>query len=198
MTKGKKVYQFKIQLQDITPPIWRRIQIPETSSFWDLHVAITDAMGWLDLHLHEFTIVDSKTGESTWIGSPDPDTQVERNFHNERETRISDWFNLKRRLGLYTYDFGDGWEHQLELEDILPQDEKIEYPVCLDGARACPPEDCGGIPGYENLLEVLEDPKHPEYEELTTWLGEPFDPEHFDIGEITFEDPEERWDHSLM
>lgn len=85
---------------------------------------------------------------------------------------------------IYEYDFGDGWEHKIRIEKILPAEKGKRYPVCLAGKRACPPEDCGGPPGYERLLEVLRDPKHEEYEETLEWLGGPFDPEAFDVNEV--------------
>ena len=98
----------------------------------------------------------------------------------------------ENRLADYTYDFGDNWEHTVELEEILPRDKDVEYPRCIAGERACPPEDCGGIWGYEDLLQIISDPEHEEYEAMLEWIGGEFDPEHFDAKEVVFDDPEER------
>ena len=93
----------------------------------------------------------------------------------------------------YDYDFGDGWEHDVVLEAIAPRQKERRYPLCVDGARACPPEDCGGVPGYEDLLEVMSDPDHEEYDERLEWLGGRFDPEKFDPHRVRFDDPAKRW-----
>lgn len=91
----------------------------------------------------------------------------------------------------YVYDFGDSWEHEIRLEKILPR-EKRKYPACIAGKRACPPEDCGGIWGYEEFLEIIKDPEHEEYEDMLDWVGGEFDPEHFDIEDVQFDDPVQR------
>ncbi len=143
--KFNQVYQFKIALWGIKPPIWRRIQVPETYTFWDLHVAIQDVMGWADYHLHLFEVVDPSTGIKIEIGIP------EKEFGEYGETRpgwkekIADWFTMENRKADYTYDFGDNWEHKIELEKVLLREEGIKYPICIKGRRACPPEDCGGL-----------------------------------------------------
>lgn len=172
------VYQFKITLEGIRPAIWRRIQIPDTYTFGDFHCAIQQAMGWEECHLHQFMIKNPKTGEEERIASADvleDDCVVE-----EEENLISSYFSLENKRALYEYDFGDGWEHKILLEKILPLDPDKTYPICLAGERACPPEDCGGIWGYENILEVLSDPNHPNREERLEWIGGDFDPEAFD------------------
>lgn len=191
--KYRKVYQFKIALRDISPLIWRRIQVPETFTFWDLHVAMQDAMGWSDCHLHRYEMMDTGSREIKQIGWPDPEFSGEREIIDERKAKIAEWFTMEDRSASYDYDYGDNWSHQIELEEILEKNEGTDYPVCMDGKRACPPEDCGGAPGYEELLEAISDPGHPEHEEITEWLGNTYDPEHFDAAEILFDDPEERW-----
>ncbi|GAB6887558.1 plasmid pRiA4b ORF-3 family protein [Desulfothermus okinawensis JCM 13304] len=152
------MYQFKITLKGIRPPIWRRIQVPETYTFWDLHVAIQDAMGWEDYHLHEFEIINPSTGLKVRIGSPDEDFY--REVLLEWKQKIADYFSEENPVANYIYDFGDGWEHKVQLEKILPRKNSINYPVCIKGRRACPPEDCRGIWGYKELLEVIKDPAH--------------------------------------
>ncbi len=187
--KFNNVYQFKITLLGSEPPIWRRIHVPETYTFWDLHVAIQDAMGWDDSHLHEFQIINPSTAAPVNIGTLNEDSW--RDVLPEEKQEIADYFSAENPFAHYVYDFGDNWEHEIRLEKILPR-EDIRYPVCIGGKRACPPEDCGGIWGYEELLEVIKDPNHKEYEEMLEWVGEEFDPEHFDAKEVTFDDPARR------
>ncbi|MFQ5794054.1 MAG: plasmid pRiA4b ORF-3 family protein [Candidatus Bipolaricaulia bacterium] len=187
--KFNQVYQFKITLEDSKPPIWRRIQVPQTYTFWDLHVAIQDSMGWVDYHLHEFEIIDPANGVVR-IGIPEGD--FDREVLAGWRQKIADYFSMENRLAGYVYDFGDNWVHKIQLEKILPREKNINYPICIKGKRACPPEDCGGIWGYEELLETIKNPNHEEYEEMLEWLGGEFDPEHFDVKEVSFDDPDKR------
>ncbi|RZN35652.1 MAG: plasmid pRiA4b ORF-3 family protein [Methanosarcinales archaeon] len=179
------VYQFKITLKRIRPPIWRRIQVPETYTFHDLHVAIQDVMGWEGYHLHEFIMANPVTGLEMHIGTPSEDFDLQEILHDQKEM-IARYFTMEKQSAEYTYDFGDDWKHRVLLEKILPKDEDATYPVCIKGKRACPPEDCGGVWGYEELLEALHDPDSAENEELLEWLGEGFDPEYFDAKAIYF------------
>ena len=188
--KFNQVYQFKITLQGIRPPIWRRIQVPETYTFWDLHVAIQDAMGWSDYHLHEFRILNPSTGLEVNIGLPDE--ELDKEILTDWNQKIADYFTMENSSADYIYDFGDNWEHKIQLEKILPREQNVNYPVCIKGKRACPPEDCGGIGGYYNLLEIISDPENEEYEEMMEWVGGKFDPEHFDVKEVSFDDPDKR------
>lgn len=187
--KFNNVYQFKVTLQDSKPPIWRRIQVPEMYDFWDLHVAIQDAMGWYDCHLHEFEMINPATDSPVNIGIPYEDAG---GVLPERTQKIAHYFSAENPYAHYVYDFGDSWEHTIQLEKIIPR-ENITYPVCIDGKRACPPEDCGGIWGYEEFLEIINDPNHEEYEDMMDWIGGEFDPEHFDPAEITFDNPAKRF-----
>ena len=187
------VYQFKISLKGIEPKIWRRIQVPESYTFWDLHVAIQDSMGWDDYHLHSFTLKNPVTGEKKEIGIPSDDI-----FADEMPTltgwkeKISKWFTEKNMKAKYVYDFGDDWHHEVRMEKISPKVEKGRYPRCIAGERACPPEDCGGIWGYHNLLEIISNPAHEEYEEMMEWLGGGYDPEAFAPAKVEFDNPKER------
>jgi len=189
----KNVYQFKIVLEDIKPTIWRRIQVPENYTLWDLHVAIQDAMGWFDCHLHQFETIELKPRNIKYIGIPDEDDDYMEVATRWKE-KISKWFSLDNKKAMrYVYDLGDNWNHKITLEKILPKEEKTKYPVCVAGARACPPEDCGGIGGFYDLLEIMNNPKHEEYEDMIEWLnGEKFDPEEFEIAEIEFDNPKKR------
>ena len=186
-----QVYQFKIALMYIKPSIRRRIQIPEDYSFWDLHVAIQDAMGWSDSHLHQFTVADPKTGMTAEIGIPDENGFSEGTLAGWKNS-IAKYFSAQNSKARYEYDFGDGWAHIITLEKILPRDENFKYPICIDGKRACPPEDCGGFPGYEDLLEIIKNPDHEEYEEWMEWLGGEYNPEAFDPQNVHFDDPKQR------
>ncbi len=189
-----QVYQFKLALIGVEPTVWRRIQVPETYSFWDLHVALQDAMGWLDYHLHVFRVARPGAVEVEHIGIPDDDPfEGEKPILPGWEIPISRYFARAGTSAHYEYDFGDGWEHELTLEAVLPQQAGQKYPLCVDGARACPPEDCGGVYGYENLLTVIQDPTHEEYESTLEWLGGRFDPDRFDPKRVKFDDPARRY-----
>lgn len=190
--KTKNIYQFKIVLRDIKPTIWRVIQVPETYTFWDLSVAIQNAMGWGGGHLHSFTMKDPTTGKETEIGMPDEEYE-DAEVLPEWEQKIGKWFTKENKDAEYVYDFGDNWKHDVHLEKIVPAEEGIEYPKCIYGERACPPEDCGSTPGYERILEILNDKNHKEYKETLEWLGGKYDPESFDAKEVDFEDPKERF-----
>ena len=186
-----KVLRFKVELLEISPPIWRQIEVPGDYSFWDLHVAIQDAMGWTDSHLHAFEVQDAKQGYVE-IGIPDPDSEA---------TVVAGW---KRKLDrhfkapgdqvTYEYDFGDSWRHSVVLEAVSLADPGSEYPRCVDGARRCPPEDCGGPFGYEEFLEIIADSKHEEHDDTLLWCGGSFDAEEFDPKAVQFDDPAERRD----
>lgn len=186
-TNFNNVYQFKITLKGSKPNIWRRIQVPENYSFWDLHVAIQDAMGWFDCHLHMFNIGGTYPRYEIRIGLPEADEYL-----HSAKVKMKKYFQNEKDKAMYEYDFGDGWEHQLLLEKILPKDPQVDYPLCLAGKMACPPEDCGGIWGYADMLKVLADPKHSEYEDMVDWIGDDFDPLDFDPKEVLFDDPKER------
>jgi hypothetical protein len=198
MSKRKaNIYRFKISLLDIEPEIWRLIEVPDTYSFWDLHVAIQDAMGWLDYHLHTFVPVS--TGESSTVQIGIPESSMDDEYLAGWEVPITRYFVNPGDAARYDYDFGDGWSHEVRLVAIEPKERGAKYPRCIGGERACPPEDCGGIPGYYRLLEVLADPRDEEHEEMVEWLKGhakcyfPYDPGVFDAGAIRFWDPKKRW-----
>jgi len=191
--QSQQVFQFKITLNGISPAIWRRIQVPGDYSFWDLHVAIQDAMGWLDYHLHEFELKQPGSQTRVRIGIPDEDFDWSRKTLAGWVVAIADYFTEANRTALYTYDFGDSWVHQIKLESIESGSPQEKYPACIGGERACPPEDVGGVWGYESFLEIIQDPEHEEYEEMLSWVGGEFDPESFDPQEVRFDDPRERW-----
>ena len=192
--KYNQVYQFKITLKGTKPPIWRRILVPETYTFWDLHVAIQDAMGWEDYHLHEFTLLSPKTGRKVKIGIPsDEDADFGWEVLAEWNQKIAHYFSSENSKADYVYDFGDGWEHSIKLEKILPRETGVAYPRCIGGKRACPPEDCGGIGGYAEFLEAIGDPANELHEDMLDWVGGSFDPDDFDPNDVEFEDPDSRF-----
>lgn len=158
-------------------------------------MAIQDAMGWLDCHLHAFCLRNPDTDEIEEIGIPDDDSPFEDDHPclPGWEVPIAAYFRNPGNRSDDTYDFGDGWEHDFLLEGIVARQPRKKYPRCLDGARACPPEDCGGIWGYEDLLKTIFDPSHKEYESTLQWLGGRYDPEVFDPKKVRFDDPKKRW-----
>ncbi len=185
--KPQFAYQFKITLDGTKPPIWRRIQVPDNYRFWDLHVAIQDAMGWKDCHLHQFSIFSPRELSIVEIGLADEDCDELRIFE-----RISEFFSLVNHTAVYRYDFGDDWFHRVTLEKILTIDPQYTYPRCLAGRRACPPEDIGGVWGFYEKLEILQDPKHQYYQMMRGWFGKDYDPAHFSPKEVLFDDPKKR------
>jgi len=187
------IYRLKIQLLHVDPPVWRRIEVPANGTFWDLHVAIQDSMGWLDCHLHAFARAEGGRMPAETIGIPDPDGFDPAPCRPGWETPMARWLQKRGDVVRYEYDFGDGWEHRLELEAIEPAAPGVAYPRCVAGERACPPEDCGGPPGYSELREILSDPRHEEHRSMRKWLGRPLDPERFDAGAVRFDDPAERF-----
>lgn len=196
MQAAVEVYQFRIVLLEIAPPIWRTVEVPGTYSFWDLHVAIQDSMGWLDYHLHCFRMTRPGTENVMQIGIPDEDAfEGDEPILPGWDVPIASYFAHPGVAAKYEYDLGDGWEHEVTLEAIRPRQKGLRYPRCLAGERACPPEDCGGVGGYENLLAVMRDPTHEEYVSLLRWLGgDRFAPERFNAKTVKFDHPGKRWD----
>jgi hypothetical protein len=178
--KTQEIYQIKVTLLGMDPPIWRRLLVPADLTLEQLHDVLQVAMGWEDCHMHEFRIGQQR------FGKPDP---MEQAFGgprtaSERTARLFSVLGRPRAKAVYTYDFGDSWEHQIVVEKCLAPEPECTYPTCLAGERHGPPEDCGGIPGFYNLLEAISDPEHEQHEELLDWLGEGFDPEAFSVEEV--------------
>lgn len=185
MAAISSVYQFKISLKRTKPKIWRRIQVPSTYTFYALHVAIQNAMGWDGGHLHQFDMKHPRTGGKISIGEPAPDYYgFGTEIIPEENAKITKYFVAAKNKAIYLYDFGDGWQHEIVLEKIMPPETDVNYPRCVAGKRACPPEDCGGVGGYEELLKILADPEHDEYKDKIEWLEEigrdDFNPDDFD------------------
>lgn len=194
--RPKVVHQFLIVLPGTDPLVWRRIQVPEKYSFWDLHVAIQDAMGWLDYHLHEFRLIDANEQAVVSIGIPGEDDPEDRPVVPGWQVPLVDFFGRRNWPGppaTYLYDFGDDWYHVVVHEGFEPADDQRKYPCCVAGEGRCPPEDCGGVHGYAELLRVLADPDHKEHESMLQWARGSFNPETFDPAAVKFDDPRKRW-----
>jgi hypothetical protein len=149
------------------------VAVPENISLARLHLVLQVVMGWTNFHLYQFVVGDAIFGE------PDPD-ETDPLVRRASAKRLSALAKADVITFTYEYDFGDSWEHEITIEEVLTVDEGAACPVCLAGARACPPEDCGGIEQFEELLETLQDPAHEDHERMWTWVGEDFDPERFD------------------
>ena len=169
------VYQIVVTLKDSKPPVWRRFHVPSSLTLAQLHDALQIIMGWTDSHLHRFII----NGQE--FGRPDYEDRFEDDdpLRDERRIHLAKLFPVVPAAFLYEYDYGDGWLHVIVVEWTLSASSGVQYPSCVEGERACPPEDVGGIFGYEELLTILADPEHEEYERMRMWAGEDFNPEAF-------------------
>jgi len=187
---SQQIYQIKVTLRYTRPPIWRRLLVPSSLTLERLHDVLQQAMGWDDAHLHEFRIGSKR------FGKPDPSGQLMGfpAIGNERTTHLYSVLGKVRAKAIYTYDFGDGWEHVIAVEKVLPPEPGVAYPICVGGKLQGPPEDCGGIPGYYNLLEAIRDPAHPEHEDMLDWIGYEFNPEAFSVDDANRRlAPLQRW-----
>jgi hypothetical protein len=178
----ERIYQLRVRLKGIKPPIWRRIQMRDCT-LDNLHERIQTAMGWTNSHLHHFQINDVFYGDP-WLLD---ENFVEMNYQNSRTTMLSKIVpkSGQRFHFAYEYDFGDSWWHEVLFEGCLRAKPGQRYPLCLEGERACPPEDVGGTSGYREFLESLGDPDDEQFEQLAGWIGGTFRPEHFDAEKAT-------------
>jgi hypothetical protein len=176
---GVPIYQLKITLKWSKPAIWRRVKVRADIRLDRLHNVIQFVMPWTDSHLHQFIV-----GEA-YYGVPDPEfADMGSEILNEKRHTLADIALGPKKKFIYEYDFGDGWQHEVVVEKVLPPDAGFKHPVCLAGAKACPPDDCGGIHGYYYMLEKLANPKHPEHADMKAWIGGEWDAERFDMNEI--------------
>ncbi|VGO20035.1 plasmid pRiA4b ORF-3 family protein [Pontiella sulfatireligans] len=175
---GDGIYQLKVSLKGAKPPIWRRILVPSATELNDLHYIIQATMGWKNCHLYQF-----KQGGTFYLPDPEDDFMGFGGFDTEDSAgvRIGVLLRKEKQKIVYEYDFGDSWVHEILLEKITEPEDGLAYPICIKGMRACPPEDCGGLWGYYNLLEILDHPKCEEYEQMLEWVGGKIDPEAFDL-----------------
>jgi hypothetical protein len=176
---GTTIYQLNISLIGIRPVIWRRFIVPANIHLHRFHLMLQAIMGWTNSHLYRFQINGIEYGEL------DPDNEFdELDFVDSHRTKLNQVVFQKKASFIYIYDFGDDWQHRITVEKIMSDDSEGAYPLCLAGARSHPPEDCGGIGGYTELLKIIRNPRHKEYEEMMYWLGGSFDPESFDLKRI--------------
>jgi hypothetical protein len=209
MAKNRRICEIRITLNGIKPPIWRRVAVPSDITLGELHEVIQIVMGWMNCHLHQFILRDKNlkptrreiarqfrqdAWDETFIGRmrgerifvPCGPEYGDLDMEGEDEdavTLVEVCPKVKKKL-IYEYDFGDGWQHTIEVQKITEPQDGIEYPVCLAGKRACPPEDCGGVWGYHEMLAAVSDPNHEMHEEYAEWLSDDFDPEAFDLDQV--------------
>ena len=157
------IYQLKVTLRDSDPPIWRRFEVSHDLTLRKLHNLLQVVMGWENEHLYDFYKGRERLSKSLMLF--------------QAASRARSKF-------IYLYDMGDSWEHEIVVEKVLKDREGKSHPVCLEGRRACPPEDCGGIYGYDEMLDALKDPKHPDREHWLEWIGDDFDAEAFDLDAV--------------
>jgi hypothetical protein len=180
ITVPPEVFQLKVTLMGTMPPIWRRLLVPANMTLAQLHDVLQAVMGWQDCHMHEFC------AGQRHFGKPNPEDRLMGMppVENERTVPLSNVLGRVGTKAIYTYDFGDSWEHGIVLEKRLPADQGTAYPVCAGGERACPPEDCGGIPGFYDLLDALGNATHEQHDELQDWVGDNYDPDVFSIDDV--------------
>ncbi|MCF8371858.1 MAG: plasmid pRiA4b ORF-3 family protein [Bacteroidales bacterium] len=174
----KSIYQIKISLIGSKPPIWREVLVPSNILMPDLHDVIQITMGWSNSHMHQFV------KDRQFFGPPLDDDDWGSDTIDYNKYKLDLFLKKEKDKLVYEYDFGDSWRHDIVLQKILPYDAKQPLPFCIKGKNNCPPEDCGGVWGYADMLEILKDPKHEEYDDYLDWLGEDFDPEYFDVDEV--------------
>jgi hypothetical protein len=173
------IHQLKVTLTGVKPPIWRRIQVASSINLRRLHDVIQATMGWTQSHLYQFET------DGVLLGEPDPEYDLP-----VRRAKSTPLRRVAPKVGAtftYEYDFGDGWEHRIVVEKVLPPEPGVFYPRCLSGRRACPPEDVGGVWGYQEFLEAIRDPEHEEHDSMLEWVGGSFDPEAFDLQTVNQE-----------
>lgn len=177
--RNADLYQLEIVLLYMPAPVSRRLQVPGNANLGWLHAVIQVTMGWTNCHLHQFIAgaeyySDTSVHFAEFEGDPE--------ILEERKFTLAELAPRPHQRLIYIYDFGDGWEHVITVQKCLPPDAAMaKKALCLGGARACPPDDCGGPPGYAELLKALKNRKHPEHKTMKDWLGRPFDPEEFDV-----------------
>ena len=181
----EQIYVLKITLRDTHPPVWRRVQVPNSFTFAQLHTVIQEAMdGWADYHLHGFAVYYGRGGPVVRISGKN-EFDYENDDLDENTVKLWEIFSTTKTVE-YTYDFGDNWEHIIKLEDTIDPVKGQVYPKITSGKMCCPPEDVGSIPGYYNLIKVMEGPDCEEKKELLEWLGYKFDAKKFNIKDVEF------------
>ncbi|MBU6400493.1 MAG: plasmid pRiA4b ORF-3 family protein [Verrucomicrobia bacterium] len=172
------VFQLRVSLRYIQPPIWRRFLVPDNWLLGELHPVLVAVMGWGGYHMHAFRFGGGfNPTEYSTVGVG---TECDSRVRDENQVLIGHLIRRRGQTFSYEYDFGDSWQHEVKVEKILPFDPGVALPVCLAGERACPPEDCGSVPGYAEVLRVLQKVETPKERQLLDWVGK-YDPERFDL-----------------
>jgi hypothetical protein len=171
-------YQLKVTLIHSKPSIWRRFHVPDNLKLSRLHGVLQVVMGWTDSHLHQFRV-----GHDLYSLPRDGDF-ADSDYRDESRYTLADIAVCDKDKFIYEYDFGDCWEHEVLVEALLSPDLEERMAVCVDGKNACPPEDCGGIPGYLYLVDAISNPKTERHYEILEWLGDGFEPKHFDLEQV--------------
>ncbi len=197
----RQILELDITLRDAKPKIWRRLLVDSSMNFLELHYAIQFGMGWTNSHLHQF-LADRG---NRYIGIPHEDDMMD--IEDGRNMKIGDLLRAPKDKIIYEYDFGDGWEHVVEVKKVHAPEAGKKYPTLIGGKGACPPEDCGGVWGYADLLETMKKPGTKAYKEMAEWLGleegETFDPEAFDFEDVNktlfddFKNEVKEWDELM-
>jgi hypothetical protein len=180
MQKMSKILEIDITLNGSNPKIWRRVLVPAELNFYELHYVFQFAMGWTNSHLHQFIV----GRRERCIGFPFEDDFGPLKTEDGSKVGIRQVLNVPGDQVLYEYDFGDGWQHLAEVKNVLEAEPGKTYPILTDGAMACPPENCGGMGGYFNLVEVMSKKDMNRYKEMLTWIGKHFDATAFDMEAI--------------
>lgn len=181
-TARASLYHLKVVLNETKPIIWRRLQVPGNATLGWLHAVLQVAIGWTNSHLHKFHVGGLLYSDPR---QTPPELEGDPQVLDENKATLRQVVPRQKDVLGYEYDFGDSWFHQITAEKILGPDPGLSsLAVCLNGARACPPEDCGGPWGYDNLLKILRNPKHEEHKSMKQWLGRPLDPKAFDLDSI--------------
>ncbi len=185
-----EIYVVQVELENVHPRIWRKLEIRVNATFWALHCAIQNVMPWQDYHLHEFRFPVGDVDMQIGIVDPGPDLDLE--FLTSWGSLVKDWFPSLPSQCLYVYDFGDNWQHRVTLQERKEGRQNVRYPHCVGGEGRCPPEDVGGIPGFTRFKEAMADPEHEEHQDLIDWFGSVWKELKFDPGSVKFSSPTRR------
>jgi hypothetical protein len=175
--QGLQAYQLYVALESVHPKVWRRLLVPVSIKLPRLHAALLSVMGWDGGHLHEFVFADEH------YSARNPDWDMLEDVQDESSVTLQQALGARKTF-MYVYDFGDDWCHKVKVEKIILLDAPLPLAICLDGENACPPDDVGGWPGYEEFLQAVADPAHPDHEDLTEWIGYSFDPAEFNLAGV--------------
>jgi hypothetical protein len=180
-TQPDQIVQLRIALSHIEPTIWRRVRVPANLTLRRLHDVIQAVFDWWDYHLHQFEV-----GEKVY-GQPEVEVLAEltgQRIHSDRNVRLGALVDRGVERFIYRYDFGDDWEHIITVEEVREPEPGVEYPILVEGARAAPPEDCGGPPGFIAFCEAMADETHEQHDDLLDWYGQPFDPDDMNLDAV--------------